>query len=249
MLYKNEYSLACNAAVKTKDFLKENFEMDAKLISNSEKDIKTFADLESEKLIISILQRTDITIISEESSIKNVKELPKCEPYWLVDPIDGTLNFSRKIPISSISISLWCENKPIFGIVQPLTNEPMYRGIVNEGAWYGDKEIKVSKVAKKQDAILATGFPSNRSYEKSSLIKSLENIRSFKKVRMIGCASLSLCYVACGKFDFYEEDDIHWWDVAAGFAIVKSAGGYFVAEKGSNWHQINAKATNGLINI
>ena len=139
MLYKNEYSLACNAAVKTKDFLKENFEMDAKLISNSEKDIKTFADLESEKLIISILQRTDITIISEESSIKNVKELPKCEPYWLVDPIDGTLNFSRKIPISSISISLWCENKPIFGIVQPLTNEPMYRGIVNEGAWYGDK--------------------------------------------------------------------------------------------------------------
>ena len=64
MLYKNEYSLACNAAVKTKDFLKENFEMDAKLISNSEKDIKTFADLESEKLIISILQRTDIPIIS-----------------------------------------------------------------------------------------------------------------------------------------------------------------------------------------
>ena len=64
---------------------------------------------------------------------------------------------------------------------------------------------------------------------------------------MLGCASLMLCYVASGQFDAYQEEDIHLWDVAAGFAIVKAAGGQLIFEEGSNWHQLNAKATNGCL--
>ena len=144
---------------------------------------------------------------------------------------------------------MWFKNEPILGVVQPIDLNELFYGFVGKGAWHGKKKIMVSKINNIKNAVLATGFPSNRSYEEKSLLKTLEEIKTYKKVRMLGCASLMLCYVACGKFDVYEEEDIHWWDVAAGLAIVKAAGGSFTVKKSTTWHQISTKASNGLLNV
>ncbi len=244
---KNELSIAIKAAKQTKSFLNREYKDDPKIISSNLRDIKTKADINAEEIILSILSKTNYPLISEESSSEDKKAIPKNIPYWIVDPLDGTLNFSRKLPLSTISIAMWLNNNPLLGVVQPLNTDKHYAGIVGEQAWYGDKTIKVSKVNKKEDAILATGFPTNRSFEDKSLLKTLNEIRNYKKVRMLGCASLMLCYVASGQFDAYQEEDIHLWDVAAGFAIVKAAGGQLIFEEGSSWHQLNAKATNGCL--
>lgn len=243
----DELSIAIGAAKKSNSFLKERYLNDPEIISSNFKDIKTMADIDSEKIILTILEKTNYPIISEESSNKDKNEIPRDIPYWVIDPLDGTLNFSRKFPISAISIALWRNNSPILGVVQPVNTDQHYSGIVGVGSWFGDKPIKVSKVNKKSDAILATGFPTNRSFQGESLINTLNQIKTYKKIRMLGCASLMLCYVASGQFDVYQEEDIHLWDVAAGFAIVKAAGGKLSFNKGTKWHQLNAKATNGYI--
>ena len=103
---KNELSIAIKAAQKTKYVLNNEFKEDPKIISSKLRDVKTIADLTSEKIIFSILSNTNYPIISEESNIKDKKYFQRDRPYWIVDPLDGTLNFTRKFPLSSISIVL-----------------------------------------------------------------------------------------------------------------------------------------------
>jgi fructose-1,6-bisphosphatase/inositol monophosphatase family enzyme len=144
---------------------------------------------------------------------------------WIVDPLDGSLNFMRGIPICCVSIGLWQKDLPILGVIYDFQRRELFTGLAGERAFLNGKPIRVSKIKKRADAVLCTGFPVKADFTKRNIVDTVEDIMAFKKVRLLGSAALSLAYVACARADFYREEDIRLWDVAAGLAIVNAAGG------------------------
>ncbi|EAK0493961.1 inositol monophosphatase [Campylobacter lari] len=191
-----------------------------KINSSDGKDIKLQADLDSEKIICEILTSAfSYPILSEESYKISDKE--RKGVYWIVDPLDGSLNFSQDIPLCCISIALYKDNNPILGVIYDFYRDEMFSGEVGSGAWLNDKKIIPNNRKKpKKEAVLATGFSSYMSYDKKNLENFILHIQDFKKIRLFGSAALSLAYVACGRVDIYYEKDIAFWDVAAGIAII-----------------------------
>lgn len=224
MDYEKEYLLAIEIVKEVGKYLSSNFTKEKIVLSEDGKDIKLFADKEAEKFIINSLSRmSTYPILSEESG--EIGDIQSEAPYWIIDPLDGTANYKKNIPICCISIAMWEDNEPIFGVIYDFIYDNLYTGIIGKGATFNKTPIIVSKVRKKSQAILATGFPVSRDYSKGSLLKFLKTIQDFKKIRMIGSAALSLALIASGRLDSYYEEDIMIWDVAAGIAIVLAAGG------------------------
>ncbi len=219
---KQLLDIAKKAALIASNFLKKSHDS-KEVIHDIVRDVKIKGDKESEKLIIDFLtKQTFFSVISEESGfIPN-----KNENYtWIIDPIDGTLNYSRNIPFSAISIALWNNKNPILGVIKDLNSNDIYSGIVGDGAWLNNKRIKVSFKKNISDSIIATGFPVSSDFSENNLNTLLDFLQKYKKVRLFGAASLSLAYYSCGKVDSYYEKNIKLWDAAAGIAIAKSAGG------------------------
>ncbi len=187
------------------------------------KDVKVNADFETHGVILEMLKTSGIPILSEEDDIHDFGMDIK----WVVDPLDGSINFLRGIPSSAVSIALVCDGEPILGVVYDFNREEMFSGIVGKGAWLNGERISVSSVRERSEAILMTGFPSYTDYSREALNKYISLVQSFKKVRLLGSAALSLAYVASGRADTYYEKDIKIWDVAAGLALVKAAGGSY----------------------
>lgn len=214
---------------------------DPKVLSSVYKDIKTQADLEMNECIIRILTSTNIPIISEEmENISDIKSV-RC---WIIDPLDGTYNFSRRFPCSGISISLWENNEPILGVIKDIFTNSTFSCSLNNGSYQDGLAIKVSEISDVKDSILATGFPSGASYRTNDIAAFVKNVQLFKKVRAIGAASLMLSYVSAGIFDVYYENDIYLWDVAAGLALVKEAGGkiYYRQKSGMKYEVLAANS-------
>ena len=213
---------ACSAAKAGHLAIFDEKTNNQKVEKDLDRDVKIYADRKSEKAIINFLSaQTTFSILAEESGWKENKS----DYIWIIDPIDGSLNFSRDIPLSCISIALWKNNKPVLGVIFDFNHNNLYTGIVGKGAWLNGKEIKVNNINHFSDAILCTGFPVSTDFSAAGISEFVEEIRKYKKVRLLGTAALSLAFVACGKADAYKENNIKLWDVAAGLAIVKSAGG------------------------
>lgn len=194
------------------------------------KDIKLFADKNSENIIIDILKsRFDIPVLTEESGELGLvgKGL-----FWVVDPIDGTYNYLKGLDLCCVSIALCQDETPILGVIYEFKNNNIYYGIVGEGAWCNGKEMHTSSIDMLKKASLATGFPVYRDYSDRALTKFTESVKCFKKIRMLGTAAMSIAYVASGKLDVYIEEDIMLWDIAAGAALVLAAGGAVLLEQG-----------------
>ncbi|WP_341462838.1 inositol monophosphatase family protein [Helicobacter pullorum] len=215
-----ELEIAKLACYKAGDFLLNLKEK--KVNSNDEKDIKLQADLDSEEIICKILMSAfSYPILSEESYKINDKE--KKGIYWVVDPLDGSLNYSQDIPLCCVSIALYENNNPILGVIYDFNRDEMFSGIVGVGAWLNSEKIIVpKKIKEKNQAVLATGFSSYMNYGREELSKFISYIQEFKKIRLLGSAALSLAYVACGRIDAYYEKDIAFWDIAAGLALINS---------------------------
>ena len=114
---------------------------------------------------------------------------------------------------------------------------------MNKGAWLNGQKISTNKVKEKSQAILATGFPVSTDFSKDALLDFVEDIRGYKKIRLLGSAALSLAYVACGRADVYKENNIKIWDVAAGLALVKAAGGKTVCNGYPESNIVNASGS------
>lgn len=242
---------ARSAAEKAVTVLRTKYLTDAKITDNTGKDIKTEADKYAQKVIVEELRSTGIPILAEESGGSKDKlllETPQLNgKMWVVDPLDGTVNFWRGFPMAAVSIALWDSGEPLVGVVSEVYHDIVFTAKVGEGAWCNDNPIQVSTTGSIKNAVIATGFPSGRSYDTESLTKFLSTVQSYKKVRMLGTAALSLAHVATGHFDVYSEEDIYIWDVAAGLALVRAAGGRFLMEKGSDDLKFHVVASNGLI--
>ncbi len=208
----------------------------------------TEVDTAAEKVIIDIIRSVfpSHTIISEE-----VGELIKPSDYqWLIDPIDGTVNFAHGIPLCCVSIGLLHNNELILGCVyNPMMNELFFaeRG---KGATLNGKPIHVSKKSDFKKACLVTGFPYKWPDRHEHPIKVFERIvLEGLPVRRLGSAAIDLCWVACGRFDGFWEYNLSAWDVAAGYLIVQEAGGTITDFDGNPYNVFEKEtlATNGLI--
>lgn len=253
MNYEKYAKLAKKCSVFAGKHLKSNYSNDVGLLSNAGKDIKTHADLDAEKIILSELESTNIPILSEESSTSSRDNLNVFDAFesqsmfWIIDPLDGTYNFFRGLPFCCISISLWRGSSPIIGVIYDFLRDCIFHSIIGGGAFCNGEKLSVSKNTEISKSCLATGFPSSRDYCESSIYKTIKLVQEFKKVRMIGSAASSLALVAQGKVDSYFEEKIWLWDVAAGLAIIDEAGGTFkISEINSSW-QLNVSANNGSL--
>lgn len=214
----------------------------------SQFDLVTNVDKEVEALILKEINShyPNHTIITEESGIHKRNS----NSIWFIDPIDGTTNFAHGYPFFCTSIGYSQNGILEFGLVKsPITNE-LYTAQKNKGAKLNGKPIRVSKVKRLSQSLLATGFPYDR---KKSRINNLKNFCTItlltQGVRRDGAAALDLCYVASGKIDGFWELKLSPWDVAAGILIIIEAGGKVTDLKGNEFDifKPNIVASNGLI--
>ena len=219
-------------------------------ISNKEgiNDLVTEVDHASEKAIIEVIKKhhPDHCILTEETG----EIFQDSEYKWIVDPIDGTVNFAHHIPICCISIGIERKGEMVLGAVyNPFMNEFFFaeRG---RGATLNDKPVHVSTKKKVEIACLVTGFPYTYLDMVNGPLEVFDRfIRRGVPVRRLGSAAIDLCWVACGRFDGFYEHKLMAWDSAAGFLIVEEAGGKVTDLKGGKYspYQHGCVATNGVI--
>ncbi len=208
----------------------------------------TEADHASEKAIFDIIKNDfpDHFILSEEAG-----EIVMDSSYkWIIDPIDGTINFANGIPICCISIGLEHNGKIIMGAVyNPLMNE-FYFAEKGMGATLNDEKITISNKTAVVNSCLVTGFPYTYLDTPNGPLQVFEKlIRKGVPVRRLGSAAIDLCWVACGRFDGFYEHKLQAWDSAAGFLMVEEAGGKITDFAGDYYsvYQPQILATNGKI--
>ena len=173
-------------------------------------DFVTNSDLKTEKIIIEELKKAKphYSIISEENGIENNKDKNNT---WIIDPIDGTVNFLHGVPHFAISIGLKSNNEIISGLIfDPIKNE-MFYAEKNNGAYFNNQRIRVSKKNEIYNCLFVTGGKIEK-----------EPDLPFRKS---GCAALDMAYVASGRYDGYFQKNLKLWDIAAGIILVKEAGG------------------------
>ena len=173
-------------------------------------DFVTNSDLKTEKIIIEELKKAkpNYSIISEENGVEENKDKKNT---WIIDPIDGTINFLHGIPHFAISIALKSDNEIVSGLIfDPIKNEIFY-GEKDKGSFFNNQRIRVSKKDSLDDCLFGTGGKvdneTNLPYRKS------------------GCAALDMAYVASGRYDGYFQKNLNLWDIAAGVILIKEAGG------------------------
>ncbi|HEY8388681.1 MAG TPA: inositol monophosphatase family protein [Parasegetibacter sp.] len=229
--------------------LKESFDTNFK-VSNKEgiNNLVTEVDHASEKIIMDIIRKDypGHYILTEESG-----ELVQDSTYkWIIDPIDGTVNYANGIPICCVSIGLEKEGEMIMGAVyNPFLNEFFFaqKGF---GATLNEKKISVSTKNEVRSSCLVTGFPYTYLDTPNGPLQMFDKfVRKGIPVRRLGSAAIDLCWVAAGRFDAFYEHELKAWDSAAGFLIVEEAGGMVTDLKGGRYspYQPGIVATNGKI--
>lgn len=247
-------NIAKEAAIVGANALKNNSKSLKRVHYGKLHDVKLKADKVAENNIVPfLLVKTGIKIISEEMWENSHFKLDNdsSDLLWIVDPLDGSYNFLHGIPFCCISIALWeGKKKPLLGVIYNFDNNEFFYGIVGKGSWLNDLKINTSDIKDINKAVLCTGFPVNMDYSEKNLAKFINKIMNWGKVRLLGSAGLSLAYVASGRVDAYHEEDIMFWDVAAGISLVKAAGGMvdFVFSDEKNL-KMRVTATNNYLNL
>ncbi len=193
----------------------------------------SYVDKESEKKIVSALSKIlpGSGFIGEEGTA-----IDGTTGYrWIIDPLDGTTNFTHALPLFAISIGLAYKDKIVLGIIYEVNRKEMFHTFEGSPAFCNDREIRVSPIKKLEESLLATGFP---YYEFEKMGSYLNIISNFLKrshgVRRLGSAATDLAYVACGRFEGFFEYNLNPWDVAAGTYLVQQAGGIVTDFKGGD---------------
>lgn len=217
-------------------------------MKTSESDLVTIADKESEFSICQILKAhfPEHAILAEESGMHSPDR--QQDYLWVLDPLDGTTNFTHQFPFVAVSLGLLHQGEPVLGVIyNPITQELFY-AVKGFGATLNGKNIKVSKIDSLEKSLLATGFPYNRRETSNNNYKEFSHLTQLTQgVRRVGAASLDLAYVAQGKLDGYWELGLKPWDMVAGIIIVREAGGMVTAYDGSSVDIYSGRvlATNG----
>lgn len=220
--------------------MRRNLHAAKKVNLRASHDIKLELDVRCQKLIETRLEKSfpGVAVLGEEGESNHANPPAR----WVIDPIDGTVNFAYGIPHACVCIALQVRSQTraarvdegyvtVVGVVyDPFLNE-LWTAIVGEKARLNGKPIQVSRRARLDDAIAAMGYGKNEQTMGGALRVFRKMSRSTRKMRNMGSAGLALCYVACGRFDAYIERGVSLWDIAAGGLIVERAGGEFWRER------------------
>lgn len=209
------------------------------------REMKATVDQVLEEIVLRRLKPTGLPILSEEAGALTGTDHDNLR--WVVDPLDGTVNFIRGLAPCAVSIALCREDVPVFGVIGEYPSSKLTWGGKSIGAFMEGCPLHVSTIVDKGKAILCTGFPSRYDFSAASAATFTALASSYGKVRMLGAASLALLQVAKGAADAYVEQDIMIWDVAAGLALVEGAGGSVSVSAGRFQYSRNIYASNGLM--
>lgn len=212
-------SLAGQAARCTRDILVTGRQQRADPLAQVGRDIKLPEDGESERRIRDFLAtRAALPVLGEEQGWSGGESTA---PHWVVDPLDGSFNYFRGVPLYAVSVALCAGRTPLLGAIYDPERDELLAGGPGLGLFLNDTPLRPPPSPQQ---LLATGFP---SYADPAVVcdRLAAQSREWKKIRMLGSAALSLAWVAMGRLDGYAETNIMWWDVAAGLALVAAAGG------------------------
>ncbi|MCS6807309.1 MAG: inositol monophosphatase family protein [Bacteroidota bacterium] len=243
-------SIAQKAALEAGNMLKEAFGTSFRIDSKEGRhNLVTEYDHRAEDMIISCIHSAfpDHIFLAEESGSTGA---PADTIRWIIDPLDGTVNFAHSIPIFCVSIAAEQSGKLLCGVIYaPMTSE-LFTGTHGGGAYLNGQALSVSTTDNLEDAILVTGFPYNAWENPQNCIDHFSRfVRMGLPVRRLGSAALDLAYLAAGRFDGYWEVSLNAWDVAAGKLLLQEAGGMITQYDGSPHNLYNGTmlATNGRI--
>ena len=200
----------------------------------SPSDFVTNSDIRVEKILIEELEkaRPNFSFISEEKGIKKNKDINNT---WIIDPIDGTINFLHGIPHFAISIALKSNSEIVSGLIFDPIKDEMFFAEKNNGAYLNNQRIRVSNKNNLNDCLFAIGG-------------KIMNEPDFTS-RRSGSAALDLAYVAAGRYDGYYQKNLNLWDIAAGIVLVKEAGGIIEDLNLDNIKNVNVTTSNPNINV
>ncbi|MDD5136581.1 MAG: inositol monophosphatase family protein [Candidatus Omnitrophica bacterium] len=238
---------AIEAAMKSGRIIKNSVGKIGTISYKGRDNIVTDVDKRAERMIINIIRSRfpDHSILSEEKGSLDNHSRYK----WIIDPLDGTTNFAHAFPFFCVSIALEIAGVVSLGVVYDPTRDELFSAELGRGAYLNGKKIKVSGAKGLAGSFLATGFSYGRRRKDKNIGNFKRLLMKTMAIRRAGSAALDLVYVACGRFDGFWELDLHPWDSAAGFLIVKEAKGkvtQFDNKPYSPYHK-NILATNGKI--
>lgn len=242
--------LAVDAALEAGKFLKMNVgkfrQLEHKL--GEERNLVTEIDKKAEELIIERIRKRypHHDFLGEESGSHKVSSDYK----WIIDPLDGTTNFTHGLPIFCTSIALEHEGEVILGAIYDPNADELFAAERNKGATLNNRKIRVSGATRLIESLIVTGFPYDIKKNPYNAVEHFSNfLMQSQAVRRLGSAALDLSYVACGRFDGFWEVTLNPWDMAAGVLFVEEAGGKFTNFKGfpSDIYTPNVLTSNGLI--
>jgi myo-inositol-1(or 4)-monophosphatase len=206
-----------------KDFREvENLQVSAK----GPGDFVSRADREAERIVKEELLggRPTYGWLGEETGAQEGQDPTR---RWVVDPLDGTTNFLHGMPHWAVSIALEHKGDIVSAVVYDAAKDELFYAEKGAGAWMNDKRIRVSGRRQMQEAVFATGIPFGAKTTLPATMQDLARLMpACAGVRRWGAASLDLAYVAAGRFDGYWERELNLWDIAAGYLLVKEAGGF-----------------------
>ncbi|MEP6663956.1 MAG: inositol monophosphatase family protein [Verrucomicrobiota bacterium] len=250
-------AVAVDAARAVGRLMRKNHRTAKTINSEYLHDIKLELDVRSQKLIEKKLHRAfpKVAFLGEEGCSGD----PKADFRWVVDPIDGTVNFTYEIPHCCVSIALQKRSQEtgvrnqepgyetLVGVVYDPFCDELWTAIRGRAAYLNGKKIRVSQRRRLQDCIVSIGFGKSKESVEKGLPYLRELLRSVRKVRMMGAAALGMTYVASGRFDAYMEKQICLWDIAAGGLILECAGGEFWHQRIEGEHNYQVLANNGRL--
>jgi myo-inositol-1(or 4)-monophosphatase len=238
----NSLKIAITSAKLAGKFLNDQYSRELDVVFDEGRDIKLQIDRDAEEIISNYLSsNSDLPIMGEEFGASS--ELGK--DYWIIDPLDGTSNFFRNIPICAVSIAMIKDNIPVIGVIYDFLNKKIYSASKDGGAFCNNELIQTSKITDKKKGTLVTGIPARESYSEEDFRNIISHFQDWKKVRMIGSAAIANILVATGSAEVYKEDGIFFWDVAAGSVIVQEAGGLASITNIQDDYRVDAEFTNG----
>jgi len=251
--YEEFLKVSVDVSFKAGELIKEGFYKN--LEKNLYYTLKGFADpvteydKKSEKMIIDLLSSKfpNSSFITEESGEIGDKN---GEIKWIIDPLDGTVNFIHSIPYIAVSIGLEIDGDIVAGVVYNPIIDELFTAIKGAGSFMNNKKIKVSNISTPSDSLIVTGFPYRREGRIDELMKPLRVfIKDYQGFRRLGAASVDMCYVARGSFEAFYEENLKPWDTAAGKVIVEESGGKITDYYGNQFtiYSRSIVASNGLV--
>jgi myo-inositol-1(or 4)-monophosphatase len=243
--------IAIEAATRAGKFLKQSVGkvQSIEQKAGQEKNLVTEIDKRSEEMIIEIISShfPSHDILAEESG--NDRGKPS-DYKWIIDPLDGTTNFTHGLPIFCVSIGIEYKGELIAGVIYDPNFDELFSAEKGKGSFLNGKRIRVSQSKTIEKSILVTGFPYNIVENPDHAVEHFVNfLMKAQAVRRLGSAAIDLAYLACGRFDGFWEVALHPWDMAAGALILKEAGGMITNFNGNNFDLYTKQllASNGLI--